>query len=390
MNERSFHAGWNNMATPVEQSHPRGMDGWNAGHGTDPYHDGAHHVHEPGGYFTGPAHPPVYPAPYPAYAAPGHAPYGAAPHGYPPHMPPQPHAASSGKPPLSSNTVFHALGAVLSVALLIGGAAWVWQLMQRDVAGVPVVRALEGPLREAPLDAGGRQAAHQGLSINGITGVGATDEAQSEEIVLAPAPDELPLEDVILPPQEPREPAPESTRETTDPVLAALQQDVAQPDRASESLGIVSPTPRAVSTSPRPPKRDDAAAQTRLAARAAPSSGSSDAADDLASSVASSVASGLTRVRDIDIDPATLGPGTRLVQLGAYDDPEAARAAWDQLARRFAPLLDDRGRVIEAAHSGGSVFYRLRAHGFQDERDARRFCAGLVDQQIDCIPVLIR
>ena len=48
------------------------------------------------------------------------------------------------------------------------------------------------------------------------------------------------------------------------------------------------------------------------------------------------------------------------------------------------------GRVIEAAHSGGSVFYRLRAHGFNDERDARRFCAALIDQKMDCIPVLIR
>jgi hypothetical protein len=133
-----------------------------------------------------------------------------------------------------------------------------------------------------------------------------------------------------------------------------------------------------------------AASASRVASLGPVATDAAPLANDLAASVASSVAMGLSGVRDVDIDPATIGPGTRLVQLGAYDDVAAARAAWDALSSRFSPLLDDRGRVIEAAHSGGSVFYRLRAHGFSDERDARRFCAALVDQQIDCIPVLIR
>jgi hypothetical protein len=36
------------------------------------------------------------------------------------------------------------------------------------------------------------------------------------------------------------------------------------------------------------------------------------------------------------------------------------------------------------------VFYRLRAHGFADLSDARRFCAAFVAQNVDCIPVLNR
>jgi hypothetical protein len=43
--------------------------------------------------------------------------------------------------------------------------------------------------------------------------------------------------------------------------------------------------------------------------------------------------------------------------------------------------------VIEAAQSGGRTFYRLRAHGFATDEDARRFCAALKAEETDCIPV---
>ncbi len=314
--------------------------------------------------------------PQPVYAA--HAPY----HGYQPasDVAPQPRRAAQ------TGSVLHGLGAVLSVALIVGAGGWMWQLMQRDVAGVPVVRALEGPLRVSPDNPGGRQAAHQGLSVNELAA--AQEDAPRDTIVLAPAPLDLAAEDMA--PARNFEMQPQHSAEFEEqPIAVALQQDVDMPERGA-GLGVVSPTRRAVSASPRPPARNSGRLDQNRSSAPSPAPVAPSAADDLASSVANSVAMGLSNVRDLDIDPASIGPGTRLVQLGAYDDAAAARAAWDQLSRRFSPLLDDRGRVIEAAHSGGSVFYRLRAHGFSDERDARRFCAALVDQQIDCIPVLIR
>ncbi|TVP68977.1 MAG: SPOR domain-containing protein [Rhodobacteraceae bacterium] len=301
-----------------------------------------------------------------------------------------------------TRTVLHGLGAVLSLALILGTLGWVWQLMQRDVAGVPVVRALEGPSRIAPENPGGRQAAHQGLSVNQLAA--ATEEMPPESIVLAPPPLQLQQDDMIPARMPETTRAPEAEFEfdaefevelEPQPIPVALSQELPDVNLAAEPLGLNNPTRRAVAASLRPQARDmERAERARLAARApAPSMTMTDAGgldDALAASLAASVASGLGGVRSVDVDPSSIGPGTRLVQLGAYDDEAAARTAWDQLAQRFAPLLDDRGRVIEAAHSGGSVFFRLRAHGFADERDARRFCSALVDQQIDCIPVLIR
>jgi hypothetical protein len=86
----------------------------------------------------------------------------------------------------------------------------------------------------------------------------------------------------------------------------------------------------------------------------------------------------------------SLPKGTRLVQLGAFDTPQTARAQWDTLNGRFGAYLDGKSRVIQEASSGGRTFYRLRAHGFEDIADARRFCSALVAENADCIPVVTR
>ena len=54
-------------------------------------------------------------------------------------------------------------GALGSVALVLSLGYWGWELAVRDVRGVPVVRALEGPMRTAPEEVGGRVIDHQGL-----------------------------------------------------------------------------------------------------------------------------------------------------------------------------------------------------------------------------------
>jgi hypothetical protein len=96
------------------------------------------------------------------------------------------------------------------------------------------------------------------------------------------------------------------------------------------------------------------------------------------------------RAAPAEIDPATLPPGTRLVQLGTFDSVGDARTAWGRIARRFDGLMDDKARLIAEAEAGGARFYRLRAAGFEDLSDARRFCAALVAERADCIPVVAR
>ena len=69
---------------------------------------------------------------------------------------------------------------------------------------------------------------------------------------------------------------------------------------------------------------------------------------------------------------------------------EVRSIAYHIKAARFPAYLENRGRIIESATAGGRTFYRLRAHGFQDEPEARRFCSVFLADNADCIPVLIR
>jgi hypothetical protein len=79
-----------------------------------------------------------------------------------------------------------------------------------------------------------------------------------------------------------------------------------------------------------------------------------------------------------------------LVQLGAYESPEIARQEWTRFSSRFGEYMEGKQRVVQRAESGGRTFYRLRALGFEDLSDARRFCSALLAKKADCIPVVTR
>ena len=70
--------------------------------------------------------------------------------------------------------------------------------------------------------------------------------------------------------------------------------------------------------------------------------------------------------------------------------PKSRRPSGDRLLVQFPDYFEGRARVIQSASSGGSTFYRLRAHGFEDLAASRRFCAALVARNAPCIPVTVR
>ena len=274
-------------------------------------------------------------------------------------------------------------GAVSSVALVVALGLWGYRLAVRDIAGVPVIRALEGPARVAPEEPGGAVADHQGLAVNDVVAEGSA-APPAERLVLAPKPVELTLEDGPgLADGQPPEEAELQPASMADPAAmvapAAGESDDAVAAALAEALGIEpeavetgvetaaldaagQPAPEgAVTRSPRPmPRPDRTAAAAEAAAVVAP---------------------------PVEVDPATLAPGTRLVQFGTFDSDKEARAEWTRLAGRFGVLMEGKSMVIQSAVSGGSTFYRLRALGFEGEDDARRFCSALLIENASCIPV---
>lgn len=302
------------------------------------------------------------------------------------------------------------LGAAMSLALVIGVAVWGYRLIMRDVSGVPVVRAIEGPMRVAPENPGGQVARHEGLAVNDVAGLG-TSAPPPDQIVLAPRPLDITEDDMIvteitdtrtLTPQE-------------EVALAALQQD------AATLAPALSLTDIANADDPIKALADQIAANATPFTEIAPAPGtgvfdrtaeteelaSADVIPQSVPGVARSLRpaqrpAGLQLAslsapaeRDVSAgvaerDPSAIPAGTRLVQFGAFDSPEIAREQWTKLSARFGEYLGDKERVIEEATSGGRVFYRLRAHGFEDLSESRRFCAALVAEGADCIPVVSR
>lgn len=94
-------------------------------------------------------------------------------------------------------TLTHLAGAAMSLALIVGIGVWGTKLIMRDVSGIPVVRATEGPMRIQPDNPGGRPADHQGLAVNDVAGTGVAAPPPSE-IRLAPPTAALVSEDVPL------------------------------------------------------------------------------------------------------------------------------------------------------------------------------------------------
>lgn len=289
-------------------------------------------------------------------------------------------------------------GAALSLALVAGIGIWGYRLVLRDVSGVPVVRAMEGPMRVQPEEPGGHAAENQGLAVNAVAADGAAADP-ADRLILAPPPLELTLEDVpgraaapkesghteATPTAEAAEPAAGETPDAlvrTAAAAPALSRPAEQAAMAGEPASEEAPPPEPV---PDPvPVIVEGGIGTSLRPRSRPA-----ALDDIPQAVALAVASAQSASL-AEVDPESIPEGTRLAQLGAFDSPEIARAEWDRLSGRFGDYLEGKRRVIQRAESGGRTFYRLRAMGFADLSDARRFCSALVAERADCIPVVAR
>ncbi len=324
-------------------------------------------------------------------------------------------------PPAAGAPRFAALmnyaGAAISLALVAGLGLWGYQLAVRDVTGIPVVRALEGPMRVQPDDPGGLAAAHQGLAVNSVQASGGASAA-SDRVALAPAPETLDDEDLpanpaaaaaMVVPEAPKV-APIEVSATlpgagldldqleADPVAAALAiaDEISRNAQPLSEAGKTEDVTRAAAISPTalPQKSTQHATGPKIIPASVPGVSRSLRPSlrpaNLLTVKAVVPAASAPAPTDVELSADAIPAGTRLVQLGAFESAEIARAEWNRLNARFDEYLPGKTRVIQKAQSGGKAFYRLRAMGFKDLADARRFCSALMAGKAACIPVVTR
>ncbi|MEZ5714871.1 MAG: SPOR domain-containing protein [Paracoccaceae bacterium] len=298
-------------------------------------------------------------------------------------------------------TVTNWAGAVVSLGLVVGIGIWGYRMIARDVSGVPVVRAAsDAPMRVAPKDPGGEAALHQGLAVNSVAAEGAAARP-AERLVLAPAPVSLSDEDqprhqvlaAAVPQDEPEDPA-ETPQMGSIRALAEQLASGAAPLEAAPALETVQQVAAVVPPAAAPanpePAEEAAAARPEVKGgmkRSLRPMTRPGGLRETVQQVAATAPLSDALAEALEVDPEALPDGAKVAQLGAYDSPEVARQEWDKLAARFGDYMEGKQRLIQKASSGGRVFYRLRAVGFEDMNDARRFCSALVAERADCIPV---
>ncbi|SFR41077.1 Sporulation related domain-containing protein [Yoonia tamlensis] len=266
-----------------------------------------------------------------------------------------------------TNSIMNFAGAGLSLALMLGVGIWGYQLIMRDVSGIPVVRAMEGEMRVLPDNPGGAVAAHTGLSVNEVAAIGEAGGPE-DRLVLAPTTAGLAQEDLDAQPiaeaADPRAAA-DLAQSEADAVVAeileAASQITAQTPPQTEQIVTISADVPGVARSLRPILRPAALRSTPAA----------------------------TTNSEVAVNSASFTAGTNLVQLGAFPSPELAATQWALIEGQFDTLLSGKERVIQVSDQSSGTWYRLRASGFEDRAEARRFCAALTAEGADCIAVVV-
>ena len=285
------------------------------------------------------------------------------------------------------NMIFYWTGAALSLFLLAGSIGWGYKLVVRDINQIPIVRAQLGPLRVAPDNPGGLTAANQGLSVTQL----AVNEKPllSDEINLAPAADILNEETSALL-------LPEVDKLNKIDAIYEIKEINAENTSLDGSSGAME-----AETAPKTEALLTQAAFSQKKIQI-------ENAVSLALSITSEPDASLTSLRPktrpmsfhqnrnkneehiVSKEPMDKLPiGSAIVQLGAFDSKSLAESEWKRFEKLLGSILAPKQMIIQKAESGGKIFYRLRASGFNDISDARQFCTAISDK-VACIPVVTR
>ncbi|MDQ7079050.1 MAG: SPOR domain-containing protein [Paracoccaceae bacterium] len=289
-------------------------------------------------------------------------------------------------------TLTNWLGAIVSLSLMIGLGFWGYKLAMRDVTGVPVVRAMAGPMRIQPDDPGGEVVAYQGLAVNRVQSKGSV-APPAERVVLAPPPVKLDgNEDLTVAQLERKQNTAvahldEKPKNVADVSSSATDTEINIEDAIRLAMKETVPVKKArklatlkgVKGSVRPKLRPRSALAANTPLGLLPKAKSPPATPVSTPIYATA-----------SVSPDQIAPGTSLVQLGAFNSRDMALREWRLIRERNRDLIGNRREVILKATSGGRPFYRLRMIGFRDIEDSRRLCTALVARGTPCIPVIAR
>jgi hypothetical protein len=290
-------------------------------------------------------------------------------------------------------SVISILGAIISVNLMLWAGYWAYNIISRDINGIPVVAAQPGPLRVAPDFPGGIEAENIELAVTKIASQELPPNPQA--VQLAPSTAKLVDDDITIYQAL-------KQKKLIDNHTIKNQQghdEIIEAELFNEvSFGALKPSSLSANYTIVDNQSELVAAALALALK--PSS-QSTANSAISANINSRIMkprprpgsllakSSLFKNRNILPVLGIVERGLAVVQFGTFETEEVAFSEWGRLSKNFAVILDGRPKYVERIKRNGNEIYRLRLGGFANLDDANRFCSAVISEE-NCVPVIAK
>ena len=292
----------------------------------------------------------------------------------------------------SKLSIFSIFGAVISLNLILWAGYWTYNIISRDINGIPIVAAQPGPLRVAPDTPGGIEAENIELAVTKIASQELPPNPKAVE--LAPGTEKLTPDDLTI-------------------LQAIRQKKIIDRQAALNNqihLGVIEPNlSKEISLEPVNTVTNTAnysitENQSELVAAALALALKPSADNLIANAVAQnkfkqikprlrpgSLLEASVSTTETVIRPAlaSVETGLAVVQFGTFATETVAFEEWDRLSKNLSVILDGRPKYVERIKRNGNEIYRLRLGGFVNIDDASRFCSAVISQE-NCVPVIAK
>ena len=292
----------------------------------------------------------------------------------------------------SKLSIFSIFGAVISLNLILWACYWTYNIISRDINGIPIVAAQPGPLRVAPDTPGGIEAENIELAVTKIASQELPPNPKAVE--LAPSTEKLTPDDLTI-------------------FQAIKQKKIIDRQAALNNqihLGVIEPNiSKEISLEPVNTVTNTAnysitENQSELVAAALALALKPSADNLIGNAVAqnkfkqikprprpNSLLEVSVSTTETVIRPAlaSVERGLAVVQFGTFATETVAFEEWDRLSKNLSVILDGRPKYVERIKRNGNEIYRLRLGGFVNIDDASRFCSAVISQE-NCVPVIAK
>ena len=269
---------------------------------------------------------------------------------------------------------------------------WTYNIISRDINGIPIVAAQPGPLRVAPDTPGGIEAENIELAVTKIASQELPPNPKAVE--LAPGTEKLTPDDLTI-------------------FQAIKQKKIIDRQAALNNqihLGVIEPNLskeisfETVNTESNTANYSITENQSELVAAALALALKPSADNLIANAVAQnkfkqikprlrpgSLLEASVSTTETVIRPAlaSVERGLAVVQFGTFATETVAFEEWDRLSKNLSVILDGRPKYVERIKRNGNEIYRLRLGGFVNIDDASRFCSAVISQE-NCVPVIAK